>query len=257
MLPTRDRKAPPMDGGPRAPYALSNQRDRRREQEETRDHDVNDRGRRGLRSTSCRSSPDQPVALSQRLLARSGNDAGNDRPGLAILSGEFADLLAAGLAAGQGQAGLAAPGHAGAGTRPLWCALRHLQSALRRADGIQRIYGGRVLPGAERLAGQGMARPGYAAARLDRDPGPEHREIGCRDRASRQGPAFRSGLDAGDGRYALGQTRLLADLRRRRAAGSADRYPCRQRLSQPADHGRLGLLSYRGLCRACSRAIRA
>ena len=48
----------------------------------------------------------------------------------------------------------------------------------------------------------------------------------------------------------LGQARLLADLRRRRAAGSADRHPCRQQLSQPADLGRLGLLSHRGLCRA-------
>ena len=32
--------------------------------------------------------------------------------------------------------------------------------------------------------------------------------------------------------------------------GLTDRHPCRQRLSQPADLGRLGLLPHRGLCRA-------
>ena len=47
--------------------------------------------------------------------------------------------------------------------------LRHLQSALRRADGVLRGHAGRVLPRAERLAGQGMARQGRSAARLDRD----------------------------------------------------------------------------------------
>src|SRR6266404_1817619 len=125
------------------------------------DHDVTDRGRRGLRSASCRSSPDQPVALSQRLLARPGHDAGNDRSGIAILSDEFADLFAPGLAAGEGQAGIKSRRHADAGARPVWRPLRDLQSALRRADGILRGYGGRVLPGAERLAGQVMARQGY------------------------------------------------------------------------------------------------
>ena len=54
----------------------------------------------------------------------------------------------------------------------------------------------------------------------------------------------------------LGQARLLADLRRRRAAGPADRHPCRQRLSQPADLGRLGLLPHRGLRRAGARRSR-
>ena len=41
---------------------------------------------------------------------------------------------------------------------------------VRRADGVLRRHAGRVLPRAERLAGQGMARQGRAAARLDRDP---------------------------------------------------------------------------------------
>src|SRR6266478_6684511 len=230
LLPTRDRKAPPMDGGAGAPYAVLNQRADAASKRK-QDHDVTDGGRRGLRSASCRSSPDQPVALSQRLLARSGNDARNDRSGVAILSNEFADLIAAGLAAGAGQTGSKSRRHAGTGARPVWRRLRHLQSALRRADGIFGGYGGRVLPGAERLAGQGMARQGYAAARLDRDPGAEHRQIRRRDRALRQGQAFRSGPDAGDGRHAAGKTRLLADLRRRRAAGLADRHPCRQQLS--------------------------
>ena len=46
------------------------------------------------------------------------------------------------------------------------------------------------------------------------------------------------------------QACLLADLRRRRTAGPADRRSRRQRLSQSADVGRLGLLPHRGLCRA-------
>ena len=217
--------------------------------EETR-HDVTDRGRRGLRSASRRSSSDQPAALSQRLLARPGDDPRHGRSGVAILSGEFADHLAAGLAAVEGQTRLQPRGHEGAGARSVRRQLRHLQSAVRRADGVQRGHGGRVLPRAERLAGEGMARQGRAAARLDRDPGAEHREVGRGDRALRQGQAFRSGADAGDGRHAARQARLLADLRRRRAARLADRRPCRQQLSQPADFGGLGLLSHRGLCRA-------
>ncbi len=80
--------------------------------------------------------------------------------------------------------------------------LRHLQSALRRADGVLRGHAGRVLPRAERLAGQGMARQGRAAARLDRDPDPKRRKIRRRDRALRQGQALRPGADAGHGRHA-------------------------------------------------------
>ena len=38
--------------------------------------------------------------------------------------------------------------------------------------------------------------------------------------------------------------------------GLADRHPCRQRLSQPADLGRLGLLPHRGLRRARRRRSR-
>ncbi len=149
-------------------------------------HDVTDRGRRGLRSASSRSSFDQPAALSQRLLARSGHDTGNGRSGVAILSREFADHRAAGLAAFAGQAGVQPRRHEDAGARSVRHPLRHLQSAVRRADGVLRGYGGRILPRAERLAGQGMARQGYAAARLDRDPGAEHREVGRRDRTLRQ-----------------------------------------------------------------------
>ena len=131
--------------------------------------------------------------------------------------------------------------------------LRHLQSALRRADGVLRGHAGRVLPRAERLAGQGMARQGRAAARLDRDPHPKRRKIRRRDRALRQGQALRPGADAGHGRHAARQTRLLADLCGGRTAGPDDRHPCRQRLSQPADLGRLGLLPHRGLRRAGHR----
>src|ERR1700754_3584534 len=82
-------------------------------------HDVADRWRRGLRSASRRSASDQPVALHERLLARPGDDARNDRPGLAILSDQFADLLAAGLAAGAGQAGRRSRRHAATGARSL------------------------------------------------------------------------------------------------------------------------------------------
>ena len=101
---------------------------------------------------------------------------------------------------------------------PFGIGYRHLQSALRRADGVFRGHGGRLLPGAERLAGEGVARPGCAAARLDRDSGAEHREIGRRNRALRRRPALRPGADAGDGRHAARQARLLADLRRGGAA---------------------------------------
>ena len=209
------------------------------------------RRRRGLRSASRRSASDQPVALHERLLARPGDDARHDRSGLAILSDQFADLVAAGLAAGAGQAGLQ--------TSPTCRSRRSTGSAsaygicnplVRRADGVLRGHAGRVLPRAERLAGQGMARQGCAAARLDRDPDAKRRKIRRRDRALRQGQALRPGADAGHGRHAARQARLLADLRRRRTAGPADRHPCRQRLSQPADLGRLGLLPHRGLCRA-------
>ena len=109
--------------GVRAAYAArdaASQREfeRATSEEETRGHDVTDRGRRGLRSASRRSSSDQPVALPQRLLARPGDDARHDRSGLAILSDQFADLVAAGLAAGAGQAGLKPRRHADAGARP-------------------------------------------------------------------------------------------------------------------------------------------
>src|SRR3954463_11615058 len=69
-------------------------------------HDPTDSGRRGLRSASGRSSSHQPAAVSQRLLARPGDDARHDRPGVAILSAKFPDHLAAGLAAVAGQARL-------------------------------------------------------------------------------------------------------------------------------------------------------
>ena len=64
------------------------------------------------------------------------------------------------------------------------------------------------------------------------------------------GQALRAGADAGHGRHAARQARAMADLCRRRTARPADRHPCRLGLSQPADLGRLGLLSRRGLCRA-------
>ena len=182
--------------------SASQRRIRATSEEETRGHDVTARGRRGLRSASGRSSFDQPVALPQRLLARPGDDAGHDRPGIAILSDQLADLVAAGLAAGAGQAGLQPRRHEDAGARPFWCQHRHLQSAVRRADGVFRGHGGCVLPRAERLAGQGMARQGAAAARLDRDSRAERREVGGGNRALRQRPALRPGADAGDGRHA-------------------------------------------------------
>ena len=189
-MPNRDRRARRWTAGPPRPM-LSGRTTRAGfngccECEETRGHDVTDRGRRGLRSASGRPSSDQPAALYERLLARPGHHARHDRPGVAVLSHQFADLLAAGLAAREGQAGLEPRGHAGAGARSVRHSFRHLQSAVRRADGVFRGYGGRVLPRAERLAGEGMARQGRAIARLDRDPRAERREIGRGDRALRR-----------------------------------------------------------------------
>ena len=181
-------------------------------------HDVSHCGWRGLRSASRRAPFDEPPAVSERLLARSGHHARHDRSDLAILSEQFADLGAAGLAAGAGQAGLEPGRHAEAGAGPFQRGLRHLQSALRRADGVFRGHAGRVLPRAERLAGQGMARQGHAAARLDRDPDPERGKIRRRDRALRQGQALCAGADAGHGRHSARQARLLADLCRGRKA---------------------------------------
>src|SRR6476469_5465022 len=146
-----------MDGKAGAPYAVATKAPNSMgaaRHEETETHDVTDRGRRGLRPASGRASFDQPVALPERLLARPGDDPGDDRPRVAILSREFADFLAAGLAAGAGQAGLQSRRHEGAGARPVRRQLRHLQSALRRADGIFGGYGGCVLPRLERLAGE-------------------------------------------------------------------------------------------------------
>ena len=133
-------------------------------------HDVAASRRRGLRPASRRSSSDQPVALYERLLARPGDDARHDRSGLAILSDQFADFLAAGLAARAGQAGPDLADMQKQALDRFRHGFRHLQSALRRADGVLRGHAGCVLPRAERLAGQGMARQGCAAARLDRDP---------------------------------------------------------------------------------------
>ncbi len=186
--------------------------------------DVPDCGRRGLRPAPGRAAPHQPVALSQRLLARPGDDPRHDRPGVAILSDPFADLLASRLAAGKGQARIEPAGHAQAGARSVQGRFRHLQPAVRRADGVFRGHAGCVLPGAERLAREGMARQGPAPARLDRDPDPERGKIGRRDRALRPRPPLRAGTDAGDGGYALGQARLLADLCGGRAARLADRH---------------------------------
>src|SRR5262245_66609137 len=63
-------------------------------------HDVTGPGRRGLRPASGRAASDEPVALHERLLARSGDDARHDRPDLAILSDQFTDLGPTGLAGG-------------------------------------------------------------------------------------------------------------------------------------------------------------
>src|SRR6266436_746427 len=65
-------------------------------------------------------------------------------------------------------------GHAGAGACPLRGQLRHLQPVVWRADGLLRGHGRCLLPGAERLAGEGVARQGCSLARLDRDSRPEH-----------------------------------------------------------------------------------
>ena len=168
-----------------------------------RTHDVTDRGWRGLRSASRRAPSDQPAAVHERLLARPGDDARHDRPGVAILSDQFADLARA-RTGGRRRASRAPALPTCRSRRSIGfsVSLRHLQSALRRADGVFRGHAGRVLPRAERLAGQGMARQGCAAARLDRDPDPERGEIGRRDRALRQGQALRAGADAGHGRHA-------------------------------------------------------
>src|SRR4051794_23969896 len=67
--------------------------------------DAADSRRGGLRPASGRPPPHQPAAVSQRLLARSGDDARHDRPGVAILSAKFPDHGAARLAAVARQAG--------------------------------------------------------------------------------------------------------------------------------------------------------
>src|SRR5882762_5688518 len=89
-------------------------------------HDVADCRWRGLRSASRRSSSHNPAALYERLLARPGDDARHDRSGFAILSGQFADLGASGLAAGAGQAGLEPRRHAETGAGSVSNRLWHL-----------------------------------------------------------------------------------------------------------------------------------
>ena len=122
-----------------------------------RTDDVTDCGRRGLRSASGAASSHQPSALPQRLLARPGDDARHDRPRVAVLSAAFADFRAARLAARRGQAGRKPSRSHHPGARPVRHGDRDLQSALRLADGVQRGHGGRLLPRAQRLAGQGVA----------------------------------------------------------------------------------------------------
>src|SRR5580704_3939900 len=78
----------------------------KRPNEENWPYDVTIRGRRGLRPAPGRPASHEPVALSERLLARPGDHARHDRPGVAILSDPFADLSATRLAAGKGQAGI-------------------------------------------------------------------------------------------------------------------------------------------------------
>src|SRR5215468_252223 len=81
-------------------------RKRNVKEEELEAYDVTDPGRRRLRPAPGRSPSHEPPALSQRLLARPGDDTRHDRPGVAVLSDQFADLRAAGLAAGARQARL-------------------------------------------------------------------------------------------------------------------------------------------------------
>ena len=82
---------------------------------------------------------------------------------LQLLSAEIAAHLAAGMARQERPAGGDRQGGRRSGVRPL--AVRHgdPQLPLRRAASVQRGHGGGVLPRAQRLHRQGMARPRSAA----------------------------------------------------------------------------------------------
>ena len=115
---------------------------------------------------------------------------------------QLSDPIAARVAAGMARQGRLRgdrpEGARGAGVRSLEGRNGHPQLSLRRAARLQRGHGTRVLPRAQRLHRQRMARPRSADARLDRHPDAERRICGGRDRALRQGQALRAGAGAGD-----------------------------------------------------------
>ena len=127
--------------------------------------------------------------------------------------------VAPGLAAGAGQAGLKSRRHAEAGARPV----RHSYGICNPLYGVQMVFSEDMQDAFCRALNDWLVKEW-----LDKDarlrgsiviPTAERRKIRRRDRALRQGQALRPGADAGDGRHAAGQARLLADLRRGRAAG--------------------------------------
>ena len=177
-----------------------------------------------------------------------------DRPRVAILSAEFPDHVAAGLAAVEGQARLQPRPDMQAQALDKYRErlMASLQSAVRRADGVQRGHGGRVLPRAQRLAGEGVARQGCAAARLDRHSGAERRE----DRWRRSSAAPRTSASCRVLMLVMGDSAA----RQARPIGRSTPRPNGSNLPigihagsnyhNPADLDRLGLLPHRGLCRA-------
>ena len=159
---------------------------------------------------------------------------------LQLLSAEIAADLAAGVARQERPAGRRRQDRRRSGVRPLEVRHRDPELPLRRAASVQRGHGGGVLPGAQRLHRQGMARPRSAAAGVDRHSDAEHRIRGRRDRALRQGQALRAGAGAGDAGGAARPAALLADLRGLRTPRPAARHPRRLGLPQSGDRRSAG-----------------
>ena len=105
----------------------------------------------------------------------------------------------------------------------------HPQLPLRRAAALQRGHGRRGRARGQRLHRQGMARPRSAAARLHRDPDPEHRIRRRRGRARRPGQALRADQARHHAGDAARAPALVAAVRRGGEARPADRHPSRAR----------------------------
>ena len=214
-------------------------------------HDVTDCGRRGLRSASGRSSSDQPVAVSERLLARPGDDARDDRPGVAVLSRRIRRSR-------RGRTGGRRKGKPGSSLADMQTqALDPFGVSYGICNplyGVQMVFSEDMADAFCRALNdwlvEGMARQGCATARLDRDSRAEHREVGRRDRALRQGQRFVQVLMLVMGDMPLGKRAYWPIYAAAERLGLPVGIHAGSELSQPADLGRLGLLSHRGLCRA-------